>query len=143
MECTICNLEFESENEEQDICPICMDELNETPEPTESAEQQADCEPSEILDTPIKIAVVEGLPSELICEPEQSELVGTLTYDVKIVKETYCHRNPGTNEPVIDILREGEEFGIDTEALGLGASKWGKLFGRAGWVSLDDCKKLA
>ena len=64
-------------------------------------------------------------------------------YKVRINAETLHYRKgPGTNHPVVGLVRKNEVYTITEEALGLGASKWGKLASGAGWISLNYCTKI-
>ena len=66
-----------------------------------------------------------------------------LPYMVKVNTNTlHYRRGPGTNHPVVGIVRKGQVYTIVEEAFGLGASKWGKLKSGAGWISLDFCIRV-
>ena len=66
-----------------------------------------------------------------------------LPYTVKVNTNTlHYRRGPGTNHPVVGIVRKGQVYTIVEEAFGLGASKWGKLKSGAGWISLDFCIRV-
>ena len=64
-------------------------------------------------------------------------------YTVKInTKALHYRKGPGTNYPVVGLVRKDEVYTIIEEAFGLGSSKWGKLKSGAGWISLDFCIKV-
>lgn len=66
-----------------------------------------------------------------------------IPYMVKINTDNLNYRRgPGTNHPVVGMVRRNEVFTIVEEAFGLGASKWGKLKSGAGWISLDFCVRV-
>lgn len=66
-----------------------------------------------------------------------------IPYSVKVTaKSLYYRKGPGTNYPVLGMVRKDEVYTIIEEAFGLGASKWGKLKSGAGWISLDFCVKV-
>lgn len=44
---------------------------------------------------------------------------------------------PGTEYPVVRIARGEEVFTVTAHAFGIGASKWGRIEGGEGWISLD------
>lgn len=51
--------------------------------------------------------------------------------------ELNVRKGPSVNDPITTRVHRGDVFTIVSEALGRGASKWGKLKSGAGWVSLD------
>lgn len=64
-------------------------------------------------------------------------------YAVKITANSLNYRRgPGTNHPVLGIVRKNQVYTIVEEAFGLGGSKWGKLKSGAGWISLDYCVRV-
>jgi hypothetical protein len=61
----------------------------------------------------------------------------TGSYTVKVnITDLNIRRGPGTNYKVVGQTGKGV-FTIVGEALGAGATKWGKLKSGAGWISLD------
>ena len=75
-------------------------------------------------------------------QPKQDKIVDVVDYIVKVNVDTLHYRKgPGTNHPVIGIIRKGQIFTITEEAFGIGSSKWGKLKSGAGWIALDSCKR--
>ena len=62
-------------------------------------------------------------------------------YKVRITAtDLNIRKGPGTNYGINGQIKPGV-YTIVSEAMGAGASKWGKLKSGAGWVSLDFCKK--
>jgi hypothetical protein len=67
----------------------------------------------------------------------------SLGYTVRIeAKALHYRKGPGTNYPVLGIVRKGEVYTIVEEAAGRGSSKWGKLKSGAGWISLGYCIRM-
>lgn len=65
-----------------------------------------------------------------------------LPYVVRINTDVLHYRKgPGTNYPIAGKVLRGEVYTIIEEALGSGASKWGRLKSGAGWIALDYCAK--
>lgn len=66
-----------------------------------------------------------------------------IPYSVKVTaKSLYYRKGPGTNYPVLGLVRKDEVYTIIEESFGIGSSKWGKLKSGAGWISLDFCVKV-
>ncbi len=49
---------------------------------------------------------------------------------------------PGTEYPVVRIARGEEVFTITAHSFGTGASKWGRIKGGEGWISLDLVRRV-
>lgn len=79
------------------------------------------------------------IPTVVVPKPPTSPFV---PYIVRINTTVLNYRKgPGTNFAVVGSVKKNQAFTIVAEAVGPGASKWGKLKSGAGWVSLDYCKK--
>ncbi len=63
-------------------------------------------------------------------------------YVVRITaKDLNIRKGPGTNYSVVGVIKPGA-YTIVSEAVGPGATMWGKLKSGVGWVSLDFCRKV-
>lgn len=81
--------------------------------------------------------------NEVVTEVNKILIPTKFPYLIKINADSLYYRNgPGTNYPVNGIVRRNGVFTIVEEAIGKGASKWGKLKSGAGWISLDFCDKM-
>lgn len=70
-------------------------------------------------------------------EPQPITPPATGSYTVKVnITDLNIRSGPGTNYKVVGQTGKGV-FTIVEEALGAGATKWGKLKSGAGWISLD------
>ena len=66
-----------------------------------------------------------------------------IPYKVKVTAKVLNYRSgPGTNYKINGTIRDQGIYTIVEESTGKGATKWGKLKSRNGWVSLDYCQKL-
>lgn len=75
-------------------------------------------------------------------EPTKEETTFT-PYKVKVDTSVLnIRKNPGTNYPIVDSIKDKGIYTIVEEATGKGANKWGKLKSGVGWISLDYCKKV-
>ncbi len=60
------------------------------------------------------------------------------SYMVKVTDPALNIRSgPGTNHPVVGVIRDLGSYTIVQEQSGAGASVWGQLLSGAGWISLD------
>lgn len=65
-----------------------------------------------------------------------------LPYAVRVTTTNLkIRKGPGTNYAKVGLVKPGV-YTIVSEAIGKGATMWGKLKSGAGWVSLDYCKKI-
>lgn len=65
------------------------------------------------------------------------------SYLVKVTTDVLnIRKGPGTNYGTNGAIRDKGTYTIVAESDGPGASKWGKLKSRAGWISLDYAKKV-
>lgn len=65
------------------------------------------------------------------------------SYLVKVVATVLnIRKGPGTNYAIVGSITKGGVYTIVDEAVGEGATKWGKLKSGAGWISLDYCIEL-
>ena len=77
-----------------------------------------------------------------IITPEKPAVSGFEPYIVTVTANSLNYRSgPGTDNKIVGQIRKGEVYTIVQEAIGRGASKWGKLKSGAGWVSLDFCSR--
>jgi len=68
--------------------------------------------------------------------------VSAVPYKVRITAtDLNIRKGPGTNSAKAGVIKPGI-YTIVSEATGQGAALWGKLKSGAGWVSLDNCKKI-
>ena len=80
------------------------------------------------------------IPKPIVTPPKATT---GLPYKVRVNTEVlHCRRGPGTNNPVIAQIHQGEVYTITSEAYGLGSSKWGQLKSGSGWIALDYCTKV-
>jgi len=70
--------------------------------------------------------------------------VGTfIPYRVKITAtELNIRKGPGTNTAKVGCIKDKGVYTIIEEKNGIGATKWGRLKSKVGWISLDYTKKL-
>lgn len=54
----------------------------------------------------------------------------------------HVRSGPGTEYPVVRIARGEEVFTVTAHAFGTGASKWGRIKGEEGWISLDLVRRV-
>lgn len=65
-----------------------------------------------------------------------------VNYTVRVkITDLNIRSGPGTNNAKKGVIKPGV-YTIVQEAIGAGASKWGKLKSGVGWISLDHCEKL-
>jgi len=77
-----------------------------------------------------------------IITPEKPAVSGFEPYIITVTANSLNYRSgPGTDNKIVGQIRKGEVYTIVQEAVGRGASKWGKLKSGAGWVSLDFCSR--
>lgn len=68
--------------------------------------------------------------------------VGAVPYTVRVsISDLNIRKGPGTNYTRTQYIPVGV-YTIVEEAVGQGASKWGRLKSGAGWISLDFCKRV-
>lgn len=73
--------------------------------------------------------------------PAPSAPANNVPYKVRITAtDLNIRKGPGTNNARVDTIKPGV-YTIVSEAIGQGATLWGKLKSGIGWVSLDYCKK--
>ena len=69
--------------------------------------------------------------------------VSNVPYKVRITATNLrIRKGPGTDTAIAQNAIKPGVYTIVSEAIGTGATKWGKLKSGVGWVSLDFCKKL-
>ena len=65
-----------------------------------------------------------------------------LPYTVRVTASSLnIRKGPGTNYASAGSITDKGVYTITEEAIGTGASKWGKLKSGAGWISLDYCRR--
>lgn len=65
------------------------------------------------------------------------------TYRIRVITNTLNIRTgPGTNFPITGQIKDKGVYTIINEATGVGASSWGQLKSRAGWIALDYTKPI-
>ncbi len=93
----------------------------------------------EVLPTEIKTSIPEITEDE---NGKASSIVA-MPYMVKITADCLNIRNgAGTNYAKVGSITDHGVYTIVEEALGQGATKWGKLKSGAGWIALDYTKKI-
>lgn len=84
------------------------------------------------------------VPDKVIIIPEKNPVKpANGVHTVKITARSLNYRKgPGTNYPVLGIVRKDEVYTIIEEVSGVGGSKWGKLKSGVGWISLQYSVKI-
>lgn len=78
-------------------------------------------------------------------EPKKEETTAPTKggYLVKVTASALnIRKGSGTNYPVVGCIKDRGTYTIIEEAKGQGATKWGLLKSKAGWISLDFVKKV-
>ena len=84
------------------------------------------------------------LPNKMFATEEVGTPYSTIEpYLVKVMASVLnIRKGPGTNYGKAGTIRDNGIYTIVEEASGDGATKWGLLKSKAGWISLDHCKKV-
>lgn len=81
-------------------------------------------------------------PKDIIVPSKEKEPINKV-HTVKVTASSLNYRRgPGTNYPVLGIVRKNEVYTIIEEVIGRGGSKWGRLKSGAGWIALNYCVRI-